>query len=65
MRFSQIELNMGQWGVFHFDAQLISVSERRVIDGKNETITTPPPELSFSQRQPGGGAGITADYFLS
>lgn len=45
MRFSQIELNMGQWGVFHFDAQLISISERRVIDGKNETITT--PRLSF------------------
>ncbi len=32
---------MGQWGVFHFDAQLISISERKVIDGKNETITTP------------------------
>jgi c-di-GMP-binding flagellar brake protein YcgR len=28
-------------GVFHFDAQLISISERKVIDGKNETITTP------------------------
>lgn len=36
---------MGQWGVFHFDAQLISISERKVIDGKNETITT--PRLSF------------------
>ncbi len=30
---------------FHFDAQLISISERKVIDGKNETITT--PRLSF------------------
>lgn len=45
MRFAQIEVNMGQWGVFHFDAQLISISERKVIDGKNETITT--PRLSF------------------
>ena len=32
-------------GCFHFDAQLISISERKVIDGKNETITT--PRLSF------------------
>ena len=45
MHFAQIEVNMGQWGVFHFDAQLISISERKVIDGKNETITT--PRLSF------------------
>ncbi len=44
-RFSQVELNMGQWGIFHVDAQLISISERKVIDGKNETITT--PRLSF------------------
>ena len=44
MRFAQIEVNMGQWGVFHFDAQLICISERKVIDGKNETITTPPSE---------------------
>ena len=36
------------WGngvFFYFDAQLISISERKVIDGKNETITT--PRLSF------------------
>ncbi|EFR7569760.1 flagellar brake protein [Salmonella enterica] len=44
-RFSQVELNMGQWGIFHVDAQLIAISERKVIDGKNETITT--PRLSF------------------
>lgn len=45
MRFSQVELNMEQWGVYQVDAQLISISERKVIDGKNETITT--PRLSF------------------
>ena len=45
MRFSQVEINMEQWGVYHVDAQLISISERKVIDGKNETITT--PRLSF------------------
>lgn len=45
IRFSQVELNMEQWGVYHVDAQLISISERKVIDGKNETITT--PRLSF------------------
>lgn len=45
MRFSQVELNLEQWGIYHVDAQLISISERKVIDGKNETITT--PRLSF------------------
>ncbi|HGW6102758.1 TPA: flagellar brake protein [Citrobacter werkmanii] len=45
MRFSHVELNMAQWGVYHVDAQLISISERKVIDSKNETITT--PRLSF------------------
>lgn len=44
-RFSQVELNMGQWGIFHVDVQLIAISERTVIDGKNETVTT--PRLSF------------------
>lgn len=41
----QLELDMGEWGKFHFDAQLISLSERKVIDSKNETIST--PRLSF------------------
>jgi c-di-GMP-binding flagellar brake protein YcgR len=36
---------MASWGMFRVDAQLISVSERKVVDGKNETITT--PRLSF------------------
>lgn len=45
MRFSQIELDMGGFGRFWFDAQLIAISERKVVDGKNETITT--PRLSF------------------
>lgn len=45
MRFSQIELDMAGWGVFRVDAQLISVSERVVVDGKNDTVTT--PRLSF------------------
>lgn len=45
MRFTQIELDMGGWGRFYFDAQLIAISERTVVDSKNETITT--PRLSF------------------
>lgn len=45
MHFAQIEVNMGQWGVFHFDAQLLTISEHKIIDGKNETIST--PRLSF------------------
>ncbi len=35
-------------GIFHVDAQLIAIiSERKVIDGKNETITTPRPGFRF------------------
>jgi c-di-GMP-binding flagellar brake protein YcgR len=41
----QMELDMGEWGKFHFDVQLISLSERKVVDSKNETIST--PRLSF------------------
>lgn len=54
MRFSQIELDMGRWGRFWFDAQLIAISERKVVDGKNETITT--PRLSFRFLNVGPGA---------
>ncbi|WP_064559191.1 flagellar brake protein YcgR [Buttiauxella brennerae] len=45
MRFSQVEMDLSQWGKFHFDMQLITLSERKVIDGKNQTIST--PRLSF------------------
>ena len=45
MRFSQVELDLVQWGKFHFDMQLITLSERKVIDSKNQTIST--PRLSF------------------
>lgn len=45
MRFSQVEIDLVQWGKFRFDMQLITLSERKVIDSKNETIST--PRLSF------------------
>ncbi|WP_152081361.1 flagellar brake protein YcgR [Enterobacter oligotrophicus] len=54
MRFSQIELDLGGWGRFWFDAQLIAISERKVVDSKNETITT--PRLSFRFLNVGPGA---------
>lgn len=54
MRFSQIELDMGGWGRFYFDAQLIAISERKVVDSKNETIST--PRLSFRFLNVGPGA---------
>ncbi len=38
MRFSQIELDMGGWGRFWFDAQLIAISERKVVDGKTKPL---------------------------
>lgn len=53
MRFSQIELDMGGWGRFFFDAQLITVSERKVVDSKNETITTPRLSFRFLNVGPG------------
>ena len=43
--FSQIDMDLLEWGQFRFDAQLISVSERTVVDSKNQTIST--PRLSF------------------
>lgn len=52
MRFSQLELDMGQWGKFHFDAQLIAVSERKVVDHKNQTISTPRLSLRFLNVSP-------------
>lgn len=45
MRFAQVEVNLGQWGIFHIDAELLTISERKLIDGKNETVAT--PRLSF------------------
>lgn len=45
MRFSQVEMDLVQWGKFHFDMQLITLSERKVIDSKNQTVST--PRLSF------------------
>jgi len=53
MRFSQIELDMASWGQFYFDAQLIAISERKVVDGKNETITTPRLSFRFLNVSPG------------
>lgn len=45
MELKEIELDMGQWGRFRFDAQLLAIGERKVVDSKNETIVT--PRLSF------------------
>ncbi|XTZ40143.1 flagellar brake protein YcgR [Salmonella enterica] len=53
MRFSQVELDMGSWGQFYFDAQLISIGERRVVDGKNDTISTPRLSFRFLNVSPG------------
>lgn len=45
MEFPQMELDMGQWGNFSFDVQLLSIGERKLVDHKNETIVI--PRLSF------------------
>lgn len=52
VRFSPLELDMGQWGKFHFDAQLIAVSERKAIDHKNQTIATLRLSLRFLNVSP-------------
>ena len=57
MRFTQIELDMGGWGRFYFDAQLIAISDRTVVDSKNETITT--PRLSFRFLNVGPGVSFS------
>ena len=45
MNFKQVEMDLAQWGKFYFDMQLVTISEHKVVDSKNETITT--PRLSF------------------
>ncbi|ELY6226614.1 flagellar brake protein [Cronobacter muytjensii] len=45
MQFSPLEIDLLEWGKFRFDAQLLTISERKVVDSKNETIAT--PRLSF------------------
>lgn len=45
LELKEIELDMGQWGRFRFDAQLLAINERKVVDSKGETIVT--PRLSF------------------
>ncbi|MBS0847138.1 flagellar brake protein [Citrobacter sp. JGM124] len=45
VNFSQVEMDLAQWGKFYFDMQLVTISERKVVDSKNQTITT--PRLSF------------------
>lgn len=53
MRFSKVELDMVSWGQFYFDAQLIAIGERKVVDGKNETIVTPRLSFRFLNVSPG------------
>ncbi len=65
MRFSQIELDMGGWGRFWFDAQLIAISERKVVDSKNETITTPRLSFRFLNVGPGRRTRTTAHHLLT
>lgn len=45
LRFGRVEMDLVEWGKFYFDMQLVMVSERKVVDSKNETIST--PRLSF------------------
>lgn len=45
MRFSKVEIDLVEWGKFYFDMQLVMLSERTVVDSKNQTVST--PRLSF------------------
>ncbi|WP_202300583.1 flagellar brake protein YcgR [Dryocola clanedunensis] len=45
MVFKKVEIDLVEWGIFHFDMQLVTLSERKVVDSKNQTVST--PRLSF------------------
>lgn len=45
MQFSQVEIDLLEWGKFYFDLQLVMLSERTAIGSKNQTVCT--PRLSF------------------
>ncbi len=52
MRFSQVEIDLAEWGKFYFDMQLVMLSERVVVDSKNQTISTPRLSLRFLNVNP-------------
>ncbi len=45
MQFSRVEVDMVEWGRHRLDMQLLAISERRIVNSKNETRVT--PRLSF------------------
>lgn len=47
MLFSRAKVDLAQWGTFYIDMMLVTISERRVVDSKNETIITPRLSLRF------------------
>ncbi|EOL9129381.1 flagellar brake protein YcgR [Cronobacter malonaticus] len=53
MQFSPLELDLLEWGKFRVDAQLLTISERKVVDSKNETIATPRLSFRFMNVSPG------------
>lgn len=52
MLFSQVEIDLMEWGKFYFDMQLVTLSKRKVVDSKNETISTPRLSLRFLNINP-------------
>ncbi|ELQ6261595.1 flagellar brake protein [Cronobacter malonaticus] len=53
MQFSPLELDLLEWGKFRVDAQLLTISERKIVDSKNETIATPRLSFRFMNVSPG------------
>lgn len=47
MLFSRAKMDLAQWGTFYIDMKLVTISERRVVNSKSETITTPRLSLRF------------------
>ncbi|WP_276640832.1 flagellar brake protein YcgR [Siccibacter turicensis] len=45
MMFPHCEVDLIEWGKYHFDMQLVTISNRTFVDSKNHTVST--PRLSF------------------
>lgn len=49
----KLRVDMGEYGRFEIDTQLVTISQRSVIGSKNQTIVTPRLSLRFVALQPG------------
>lgn len=51
-RFKNLRVELGEYGQFEVDAQLLHIGERSVVSGKNETRVTPRLSFRFTTIEP-------------